>query len=261
MLVRCMLLAVTACLAGSAAAASCGPYTVAMYEHGALYYRSGEQWAGIDKDIVDELARRTGCELRMTRDSRIRIWTMLKDGTLDMTMSGISTPEREGFARFTPYLQSRNMLLLRNEVARHAATLEQFAAQPELKIAVIKGFRHGATYDAWLDRLRKQGRVHDTPDYTTLLRLFQYGRVHAILQLSSNVDALHRDPQLRGQFRVLDLVPRENVQGSLVISRLVADSSASRIEQALRAMREDGTVKTIMERHTSPERALAMRVR
>ena len=152
MLVRCMLLAVTACLAGSAAAASCGPYTVAMYEHGALYYRSGEQWAGIDKDIVDELARRTGCELRMTRDSRIRIWTMLKDGTLDMTMSGISTPEREGFARFTPYLQSRNMLLLRNEVARHAATLEQFAAQPELKIAVIKGFRHGATYDACASR-------------------------------------------------------------------------------------------------------------
>ena len=85
--------------------------------------------------------------------------------------------------------------------------------------------------------------------------------MHAILQLSSNVDALHRDPQLRGQFRVLDLVPRENVQGSLVISRLVADSSASRIEQALRAMREDGTVKTIMERHTSPERALAMAVR
>jgi polar amino acid transport system substrate-binding protein len=66
MLVRSMLLAVAACLAGSAAAAPCGPYTVAMYGHGALYYRSGEQWAGIDKDIVDELARRTGCELHMT---------------------------------------------------------------------------------------------------------------------------------------------------------------------------------------------------
>ena len=100
MLLRSILIALAACLAGSAAAASCGPYTVAMYQHGALYYRSGEQWAGIDKDIVDELARRTGCELRMTRDSRIRIWTMLKEGTLDMTMSGISTPEREGFARF-----------------------------------------------------------------------------------------------------------------------------------------------------------------
>jgi polar amino acid transport system substrate-binding protein len=261
MLLRRTLAAVAACLAGNAAAASCGPYTVAMYEHGALYYRSGEQWAGIDKDIVDELARRTGCELRMTRDSRIRIWTMLKEGTLDMTMSGISTPEREGFARFTPYLQSRNMLLVRNEAARHAGTLEQFAALPELKVAVIKGFRHGATYDAWLDRLRKQGRVYDTPDYTTLLRLFQYGRVQAILQLSSNVDVLHRDGHLRGQFRVLDLVPRENVQGSLVISRLVADASATRLEQALRAMREDGTVKTIMERHTSPERALAMLVR
>lgn len=261
MLLRSTLIAVAACLAGSAMAASCGPYTVAMYEHGALYYRSGEQWTGIDKDIVDELARRTGCELRMTRDSRIRIWTMLKEGTLDMTMSGISTPEREGFARFTPYLQSRNMLLVRNEAARHGSTLEQFAAQPELKVAVIKGFKHGATYDAWLERLRKQGRVYDTPDYATLLRLFQFGRVHAIFQLSSNVDLLNRDTQLHGKFRVLDLVPRENVQGSLVISRLIADTSATRLELALRAMREDGTIKIIMERHTSPERALAMQVR
>lgn len=128
-------------------------------------------------------------------------------------------------------------------------------------MAVIKGFKHGATYDAWLERLRKQGRVHDTPDYATLLRLFQYGRVQAILQLSSNIDALYRDAQVRVQFRVLDLVPRENVQGSLVISRLVADTSATRLEQALRDMRDDGTVKTIMERHTSPERALSMLVR
>ena len=63
MLLRRTLAAVGACLAGSAAAASCGPYTVAMYEHGALYYRSGEQWAGIDKDIVDELARRRRTDL------------------------------------------------------------------------------------------------------------------------------------------------------------------------------------------------------
>jgi polar amino acid transport system substrate-binding protein len=261
MLLRRALLAAAACLAGSAAAEPCGPYTVAMYEHGALYYRSGEQWTGIDKDIVDELARRTGCELRMTRGSRIRIWTMLQEGTLDMTLSGIATPERESFARFTPYLQSRNMLLLRNEAARHAATLEQIAARPELKIAVIKGFRHGAGYDAWLDRLRRQGRVHETPDYATLLRLFQHGRVHAILQLSSNIDALQRDGQLGGQFRVLDLVPRENVQGSLVISRRMEAAAAARLEQSLRDMREDGTVKAIMQRHLSSERALAMQVR
>lgn len=257
---RILLAAALACLAGagSAAAAPCGPLKVAMYEHGALYYRSGEQWAGIDKDIVEELARRTGCQLRMARDSRIRIWTMLKEGTLDMTMSGIPTPEREGYARFSPYFHSRNMLLLRNEAASGAATLGQVAAQPELKVAVIKGFRHGATYDAWLERLRRQGRVYEAPDYSTLVRLFQHGRVHAILQLNSNVDTLRRDARLAGRFRVLDLVPRENVPGAMVISRLVDDAAAARLEQALRAMREDGTLKAIMERHVSPERAVAM---
>ncbi|XLZ73065.1 transporter substrate-binding domain-containing protein [Massilia sp. SR12] len=254
---------ILACLAGmgGAAAAPCGPLTVAMYEHGALYYRQGEQWVGIDKDIVDELARRTGCELRMTRDSRIRIWTMLKEGTLDMTMSGIPTAERESFARFTPYLQARNMLLLRNDAARSATTLEQIAAQPELKVAVIKGFKHGAAYDAWLERLRKQGRVYEAPDYATLVRLFQHGRVQAILQLSNNIDALQRNTGLAGSFRVLDLVPRENVAAALVISRQVAEAHAARLEQALRAMREDGTIKAILERHVSHERAQVMLAR
>lgn len=257
---RALLATTLACAAASASAAGapCGPLTVAMYEHGALYYRSGEQWAGVDKDIVEELARRTGCELRMTRDSRIRIWTMLKEGTLDMTMSGIPTPEREQFARFTPYLQARNMLLVRSDAARSSATLEQFASQPELKVAVIKGFKHGAAYDAWLDRLRRQGRVYEAPDYSTLVRLFQHGRVQAILQLSSNIDALLRDRALAGRFRVLDLVPRENVVGAMVVSRLVPEAAAARLEQALRDMREDGTLKTILARHVSPERVPVM---
>lgn len=260
---RALLATVLACAAGlgHAAAAPCGPLTVAMYEHGALYYRNGEQWAGIDKDVVEELARRSGCELRMTRASRIRIWTMLQEGTLDMTMSGIATPERERFARFTPYLQSRNMLLLRNDAAAGAATLEQLAAQPGLKVAVIKGFKHGPAYDAWLERLRRQGRVHDAPDYVTLLRLFGYGRVHAILQLGSNIDHLQRDGRLRGQFRVLDLAPRDNVIGAMVVSRRVDDAAATRLEQALRAMREDGAVAAIIGRHLSPERASAMQLR
>jgi len=251
-------LLLAACLAAGGAQAACGPFNVAMYEHGALYYREGSNWAGIDKDIVDELMRRTGCQLNMTRDSRIRIWTMLKEGTLDMTMSGISTPERQAFARFTPYLQSRNVLLLRNEAARSAGSLEQFIAAPQLKVAVIKGFRHGTAYDAWLERLRVQGRVHETADYTTLVRLFRIGRVDAILQLHSNLEALRRDQQLRSQFVARDWVAHENVAAAMVISRLVPDAAASRLEQALRDMRQDGTIKAILMRHTNPDAAGAM---
>jgi polar amino acid transport system substrate-binding protein len=38
-------------------------------------------------------------------------------------------------------------------------------------------------------------------------------------------------------------------------------AAAARLEQSLRDMREDGTVKAIMQRHLSSERALAMQVR
>lgn len=256
----CLVLA-AGLLAAAAQAAPCGPFNVSMYEHGALYYRSGEQWAGIDKDIVEELARRTGCQLNMTRESRVRIWTMLQEGTLDITMSGIATPERELYGRFTPYLQTRNLVLVRQEVAPRAASMAQFLAQPDLKVGVIKSFRHGASYDAWLDKLRGQGRVYESADYATLLRVFQHGRVHAILQLTSNVDTLLHDETMRGLFRAMDWVPKENVLASMVIARRLPAEAADRLEQALRAMREDGTMRTILERHVPSEDTAGMLLR
>jgi polar amino acid transport system substrate-binding protein len=259
---RRLLLSCLLGLAAAAAQAACGPLEVAMYEHGALYYRDNEGWRGIDKDVVEELARRTGCPLQMRLESRVRIWNMLRDGALDLSVSGIATPERLQFAYFLPYLQTRNVVLLRSDVEQPMVSMAQFQANPRLRVGVIKSFKHGASYDAWLDQLRAQGRVYETADYTSLLRLFQNGRVHAILQLNSNVAALQRDAGMATSFRTLDWVPQENVLASLVVSRKrVPGPVRQALEQALHAMREDGTLRNIIERHVGAERATAMLLR
>jgi polar amino acid transport system substrate-binding protein len=259
---RLLLSCLLGLVAAAAQAAPCGPFTVTMYEHGALYYHAAGGWAGIDKDVVEELARRTGCKLPMRLESRVRIWTMLRDGLLDITVSGLATPERLQYAYFLPYLQTRNLVLLRNEIADTAPTMAQFLANPTLRIGTIKSFKHGAGYDAWLDKLRAQGRVHEAPDYISLLRLFQNGRVQAILQLNTNVPALQRDEALAALFRVQDWVPQENLQASLVVSRTRVPAPVRlALEQALHAMREDGTLRTIIERHVGADRATALQLR
>ena len=101
----------------AAAATPCGSYKVAFYDHGALNSLHADgRWRGIDTDIVEELARRSGCQLALVLESRVRIWAMLESGQLDMTVSGIATPERQAYANFIPYLASRNYILLSKDV-------------------------------------------------------------------------------------------------------------------------------------------------
>lgn len=239
-----------------AAAAPCGPYKVALYDHGALYSMQADgQWAGIDKDLIAELGRRTGCKFDIVLESRVRIWTMLEAGTLDMTVSGIENPERAQFARFVPYLATRNSVLLHREVPPAVVSLEAFEANPHYKVAAIKSFKHGPTYDAWLERLRAQGRVYDTADFTSLLRLLKIGRVHAVIALPTSW-APRRAELQSASVRVMEWAPKEAVIGGLVLSRKrIPAATAELFGKTIQAMRQDGSLEAIYTRHVGAQLA------
>ncbi|MDC8759796.1 substrate-binding periplasmic protein [Janthinobacterium fluminis] len=239
--------------------AGCAAISVAFYDHGALYYRSGGAWSGIDKDLVTELGRRSGCRFRYLTDSRVRIWAMIQTGTLDMSVSAIPTTERKKFARFVPYMATRNYVLLPKSLAVKVRSLDEFLAEPSYKIAVVKSFKHGPTYDAWLDKLRAQGRVYDTADYTALVHLLKIGRVQAVLSLPTSWMPLFKNGELNDDFRPMDWAPRDVVVGALVLSRQTVPAATVQLfERTMREMRADGTLKAIFERHVSADIAAGM---
>jgi polar amino acid transport system substrate-binding protein len=160
----------------------CGPYEVTLYEFGSLYYRNGQgQRVGIDPEVLEEVARRTGCVFHTRLDSRVRTWALMAANRLDMTVSGVPTPERLLFGEFVPYLSTRNHLIVRRELASRIASLQAFEADASLRVAVVKSFRHGVTLDRWLERLRAAGRVDEYPDAEVVARVFAAGRADAFL--------------------------------------------------------------------------------
>jgi polar amino acid transport system substrate-binding protein len=249
------------CLAASAGAADhapCGHLRSAFYEYGALYYQSADGgWTGIDKDVVDEVARRMGCSIEASTDSRVRIWAGLSGGLIDMSVSSVSTPEREKFGRVVPYINERNYVLVSKEVGAHIHSMDDFLADPNIKIGVIKTFKHGKAYDAWLERLRAKGRVYEAPDYAALLRLFKVGRVHAVMAITSGWYPLLKQEQMAGTYRIMDWAPpKDAVVGGLILSRQRVDEAmAARFAKTIQAMRDDGTLKRIFERHLDAELA------
>ncbi|MDC8772264.1 substrate-binding periplasmic protein [Roseateles albus] len=244
---------------GRVQAAPCGPYSLAFYEHGVLYYREAQgDYAGIDLDVVNELAKRSGCVFNTVLESRVRIWDQLAKNNLDLSVSGIPSPEREQFAEFMLYMQSHNFALIRRELASALSTPEAFLADAKRMVVVVKSFKHGAAFDAWLDKMRAQQRVTEVPDFESAVRVFKLGRADAMLALPTSWPRILRREGLQDQISVLDWAPQDRITAGLIVSRQrVSEADRQRLRSALHSMRKDGTLEAIFKRHVDASLAKA----
>ena len=131
--------AVRAGAPASAAAAFPGidcsrPLTLGLHEHGLLY--SSQAGEGIDKDVADELIRRSGCKVSVTLMPRARIWQLIESGALDFSLSGITNDARDQFAGFAWYFSNKYYLLVRKDAS--VQKLAEFQRNPVLKLGVIR---------------------------------------------------------------------------------------------------------------------------
>jgi polar amino acid transport system substrate-binding protein len=158
---------------------ACGPYRVAASPYPGLYQRSAD--GVVSGLVVDELAllsERSGCRLELLGDSLPRAWVALQSGQVHMLAAKVITPERERQGEFLLTAQMRPLLLMRRPQA--PASRAAFDADPALRVAVVKGLQSSPELNAWLERLRGQGRLEETGDQLTALRLFELDRAQAI---------------------------------------------------------------------------------
>ncbi len=251
------------CVAASVAAAEppCGPHVAALYPYAPFFREAPDQrWEGIDKDMFDELARRSGCELRLVVESRVRIWEQMRTGVVSLTLSAVPTPERRAFAEFVPYAQGRYHLMLRRDVAARVRSLAAFEADPTLHLLAVKGYVHGATLDAALKRLRAQDRVHEVADFPTLLRMARAGRAQAMLALPPSWAEIEAHFDAGEAWTPLDVAPQDRSLAGLAMTLRMPEGDRQRLRRALQSMLADGTVRAITRRYMSEAAARAVTI-
>lgn len=236
-------------------APSCGPYRVAYYEYGSLYFQTmAGTYQGIDKDVMNELARRTGCKFNTFLDSRVRTWTDLAAGNLDMTVSGIKTPEREQYAIFVPYLKSRNLLLVRDDLNPPVHSIADFVQNDKLRLAVVKSFQHGGEMDGLVAALKAQGRVDEYADAQTTARVVSLGRAQAFLAEPVAWQPLIEKNALERKLVYLEDTKGESYIAGLVLSKnRVKAADVQKMKLAIDAMRDDGTLLKIYRNYVALE--------
>ena len=173
------LLLILLCLSGAANAAEpeCSrPFTLALHEHGLLY--SADTDTGIDKDVADELIRRSGCKVTVTLMARARIWQLIESGALDFSLSGITNPERDKFAAFAWYFSNKYYLLVRKD----AGIRDQihFEKNSRLQLGVIRSFRYSESANRLVDKMHESGRLSQSGGLAPLYQLLMENQIQGM---------------------------------------------------------------------------------
>lgn len=221
-------------------------HTLAFYEYGLLYH----QGVGIDADVVRELERRSGMTFSTSVLARARIWKDLESGNLDMTVSGISTPEREKFAWFIPYFSMKNYVLTSKTSVRILKP-QDFLDHSSWIFGAVASFRHGNLQDNFLENLRDLRRVEEAPEAVTLFQKLKAGRIQGMFSQPPVYRYYLRELGMESSVNLGDWFPEEEkIPHGLVLSRKRIGITEFRYWQGLiEAMRDDGTLEKIFIRH------------
>jgi len=229
------------------------PLTLALHDHGLLY--SSDTGTGIDKDVADELIRRSGCKIRISVMPRARIWQLIESGALDFSLSGITNAERERFAGFAWYFANKYYLLVRRDagVAEQAA----FERQPALRLGAIRSFRYSSRANALVDRLIADNRVTHATGLDPLYQLLLANRIQGMIIEPFDYPAITAT-DIRALSDTLEFGDPPVPHG-LIMSRVsVAPGEQQKWRDLIDAMRADGTILRIFQKYFNPDMAQAM---
>lgn len=229
------------------------PLTLALHDHGLLY--SADTSTGIDKDVADELIRRSGCKIHVSLLPRARIWQLIESGALDFSLSGISNPGRDKFAAFAWYFSNKYYLLVRRDA--QVAKLDDFERNKGLQLGVIRSFRYGESANRFVDALAEQQRVTQSSGLTALFNALVAGQIQAMIIEPFDYPTLE-SARIRELTTILEFADGPVPHGLIMSRASLPESEHAKWRALIDAMRRDGTMLRIFEKYFKPDLAKAM---
>jgi polar amino acid transport system substrate-binding protein len=229
------------------------PLSLGLHEHGLLY--AGQTGEGIDKDIADEMARRSGCHLSLTVLPRARIWQLIESGALDLTLSGISTAERDRFAAFAWYVSNKYYLLVRRDADVHS--VGEFRRKRGLRVGLIRSFRYGEQANAFVDAVEADERITYAGSLEPLYTILLEDGIQAMIIEPFDFPVIAR-AQLKAQTSILEFGDAPVPHGLVMSRKSLPPAQLVAWRELIQSMRTDGTILRIFERYFPADLARQM---
>ena len=226
---------------------------VGVSDLGYLSYQEHGANRGIAIDLVNEIARRTGCQFSVEWYPRGRMFVQLSNGQLDLAMSALRDPERDRAGSWIPYSYTQFQLLTRQN-GRRFASLAEFVEHGTGRLNLTRGIVYPPAVSALLERLDKLGRLEYVSDYDIVFRKIQAGRADGTLA-PAVIHLMHqRRLGMLGQLQSMPVAewPR-SLTGLYVSHRTVSAAMRQRLSSVLYEMVSEGLVQNIYQQYLGAE--------
>ena len=235
-------------LAAAGAQAGCSrELSVGISELGFGAYLQEGQWQGMAPDLIAELARRSGCKLKLAPRPRARVLLEFEQGQLDMVTSAIQAPDRDRIGHFLPYAYAELDLVFIGDAPPR--NLDELRQRPELKLGIVRGVRVGQMKEA-VDAMLASRQAEYSPDFDNLVAKLMAGRLQAAIIPNVIHAKMRRDGQLPARAITIDLSEGPPEAIGLYLNRAsLAAEDVQLLQRHLDAMRREGWVQQMYTRY------------
>ena len=229
------------------------PVRISFYEAGLLYFDG----KGVDREVADELQRRTGCAIVSSAPPRARAYAWLESGETDIVMAALNNPKRDGYALFIPYMQQRFATVMRRDVPAEKTGLAAFSADNSLRFGVVRGVTYGGRHDDWFAKMDAEHRLERGATLPTVFRMLKSKRFSAMFAIPLQYEKELADIGMRDQVRIVDWFPQEPAPARcLAMSRKnFTPQQVKGWAEVVQGMKNDGTIKRILAKYLPPDEA------
>ena len=231
------------------------PLSLGLHEHGLLY--AAQTGEGIDKEIADEMTRRSGCHIALTVLPRSRIWQLIESGALDFTLSGIANPQRDRFAAFAWYVSNKYYLLVRRDADVHSVA--EFRRKRGLRLGLIRSFRYGELANQFVDAVESEERVAYAGSLDPLYTILLEDGIQAMIIEPFDFPVI-AGAQLKAQTAIHEFGDPPVLHGLVMSKRSLSTVQQQAWRDVIQGMRADGTMRRIFEKYFPADLARQMTV-
>ena len=135
----------------------------------------GETVGGLYPELLRGLGGKDGCTFEFSVVPRARQEAMFETGRADLLVPATRTPRRDELGVFVPMVNSRPSLISLGAARPEVHSLAELLERRELRVAVVRGYDYGETYQSLLKELTRQGRLVHAVDPVSVARMLNSG--------------------------------------------------------------------------------------
>lgn len=219
------------------------PYTVALFDQAPFY--SSRDDRGIDRELVAELRRRSGCPLSVHVMTRSRALRLLESGAVDIALSQFNAGRLTAFSDFIPYYGERFFLLVGN--AARATSVADFADRPNLRLGLIRGGAYGAKANEFVQAMVAANRVSFASRYGLLFDAMAAGQIQGMIVTPADLSQRGRmGPE--AQATIIDFDDEPVKRGILLSRRSMSEPTRRAWRALVEGVLADGAMQRIYDK-------------